>query len=81
VETATEAGQGSYGRPVLIVLVCGLILTLLAWGGVEIWGESVDTDAQPTASTRRGRNMLAFGHFTTFLAASHPGGAACISCP
>lgn len=51
-ETATQARQGSYGRPVFIVLVCGLILALIAWGGLEIWGESVDTDAQPTASTK-----------------------------
>lgn len=33
IETATEARQGSYGRPVLMVLVCSLILALLAWGG------------------------------------------------
>ncbi len=49
-ETATEARQGSYGKPVFIVLVCGMLLALLAWGGVEIWGESIDQDAKPTAS-------------------------------
>lgn len=52
-ETATEARQGNYGRPVLFVLVCGLILALLAWTGAEIWGESQDTDARPTASTKQ----------------------------
>lgn len=51
-ETASEARQGSYGKPVFIVLVCGLLLALLAWGGVEIWGESIDQDAQSTASTK-----------------------------
>ncbi|MFK0334407.1 hypothetical protein ACIQUB_25185 [Rhizobium sp. NPDC090275] len=51
IETATEARQGSFGRPVLVVLVCSLILALLAWGGVEIWGESTDTDrSAPTSS-------------------------------
>lgn len=51
-ETATEARQGNYGKPVFIVLVCGIILALLAWGGVEIWGESIDRDGKPTASTK-----------------------------
>ncbi|NYJ10835.1 cytoskeletal protein RodZ [Rhizobium leguminosarum] len=50
-ETATEARQGSYGKPVFAVLVCGILLALLAWGGVEIWGESIDRDEKPTAST------------------------------
>ncbi len=50
-ETATEARQGHYGKPVFIVLVCGLLLALLAWGGVEIWGESIDRDTKATAST------------------------------
>ncbi|MBO9124052.1 MULTISPECIES: hypothetical protein [unclassified Rhizobium] len=52
-ETATEARQGSYGRPVLMVLVCSLVLALLAWGGVEMWGERQDTDTNPTASTKQ----------------------------
>jgi len=51
-ETAIEARQGSFGKPVFIVLVCGILLALLAWGGVEIWGESIDRDAEPTASTK-----------------------------
>ncbi|MDM9627781.1 hypothetical protein QTL95_17965 [Rhizobium sp. S152] len=51
-ETATEARQGSYGKPVLMVLICGLLLALLAWGGVEMWGESIDRDAKPSASTK-----------------------------
>lgn len=53
IETATEARQGSYGRPVLMVLVCSLILALLAWGGVEMWGERQDTDTNTTASTKQ----------------------------
>ncbi len=51
-ETATEARQGSYGKPVFIVLVCGMLLALLAWGGVEMWGESIDRDSGETASTK-----------------------------
>lgn len=50
-ESGTEARQGSYGKPVFIVLVCGILLALIAWGGVEIWGESIDRDAPSTAST------------------------------
>ena len=33
--TATEARQGSWGKPVLYVLVCGLILAMIAWWGAE----------------------------------------------
>jgi len=51
-ETATEARQGSYGKPVFLVLVCGMLLALLVWGGVEIWGESIDRDAGQAASTK-----------------------------
>jgi len=31
VETATEARQGRWGRPVFIVLVCGLVLVIAAF--------------------------------------------------
>ncbi len=48
-ETAKEARQGQLGKPVFIVLISGLILALIAWGGVEIWGESIDKD-RPAAS-------------------------------
>lgn len=52
METATEARQGSYGKPVFVVLAFGLVLALIAWGGVEMWGESIDQDAKPSASTK-----------------------------
>ncbi|MDM9623278.1 hypothetical protein A6U87_06005 [Rhizobium sp. AC44/96] len=57
-ETATEARQGSYGKPVFIVLICGLLLALITWGGLEIWGESADKDPTPTASTSTGSTPL-----------------------
>lgn len=41
-ETATEARQGRRGKPVLMVLVGGLVLAMIVWGGVEMWGESID---------------------------------------
>ncbi|MGH6858926.1 MAG: hypothetical protein ACRECY_01640 [Phyllobacterium sp.] len=44
-ETSTEARQGLLGRPVLVVLVCGLILAAVAWGIAEIYGESTDSTA------------------------------------
>ena len=43
--TTTEARQGYLGKPVLIVLVCGLLLALVAWAGAELFGESTDNDA------------------------------------
>ncbi len=50
-ETATEARQGSYGKPVLLVLVGSLVLAMIAWSAVEFWAEVVDKDPQTTAST------------------------------
>jgi hypothetical protein len=38
-----EARQGLLGRPVLYVLVAGLILAMLAWAASEFWGMSIDT--------------------------------------
>ena len=45
VETPVRARQGFLGRPVLMVLVGGLILAMLAWGISEMFGEAVDNDA------------------------------------
>lgn len=42
VLTPTEARQGALGRPVLYVLVVGLLLAMLAWAGAEFWGMSID---------------------------------------
>ncbi|HEV7337094.1 MULTISPECIES: hypothetical protein [Bosea] len=36
VETAVEARQGFLDRPVLMVLIGGLVLAVIAWIGVEI---------------------------------------------
>jgi len=41
--TPTEARQGVLGRPVLYVLVIGLLLAMLAWAAAEFWGMSIDT--------------------------------------
>ncbi|MDH6266758.1 hypothetical protein M2360_002154 [Rhizobium sp. SG_E_25_P2] len=58
---ATQARQGQRGRPVLWVLVAGLVLALVAWGVTEIYGvaiapqqpdppaASADSDAEPPA--------------------------------
>ncbi|HVJ69169.1 MAG TPA: hypothetical protein VM510_14375 [Caulifigura sp.] len=40
-----KAKQARMGRPVLIVLVCGILLAVVAWAGVEIWGERIDAPA------------------------------------
>lgn len=50
VETGREARQGRLGRPVLIVLVAGLVLAIVAWFGAEIWGEATDAPADQTAT-------------------------------
>ena len=45
-----KARQGSPGRPVLVVLIVGLLLAMGVWGGVEIWGEYIDAPAADDAS-------------------------------
>lgn len=50
VETGTEARQGRPGRPMLIVLVAGLVLALIAWLGAGMWGEATDAPADQTAT-------------------------------
>jgi hypothetical protein len=42
-----EARQGERGKPVVYVLVIGLLLALLAWGASEFFAESTDPDAGP----------------------------------
>ncbi|SMD10078.1 hypothetical protein [Rhizobium sp. RU36D] len=39
--TPTEVRQGSYGKPVLIVLLGGLLLAMIFWIPVEWWGNSI----------------------------------------
>lgn len=36
VETPVEARQGFLGRPVLVVLIAGLVLAIVAWLAVEM---------------------------------------------
>jgi hypothetical protein len=50
VLNGTEARQGMLGRPVLYVLVIGLILAMLAWGVAEFWGMSIDTQTPSDAT-------------------------------
>ncbi|WP_416796592.1 hypothetical protein [Ciceribacter azotifigens] len=38
---AVQARQGSLGRPVLVVLLVGLILAMLFWVPVEWWGNAI----------------------------------------
>jgi hypothetical protein len=47
--STNKARQGGRGRPVLIVLVVGLLLAMGAWAGVEMWGEHIDTPAADDA--------------------------------
>ncbi|KQV31467.1 hypothetical protein ASE23_06450 [Rhizobium sp. Root73] len=43
--SGVQARQGFLGRPVLMVLICGVVLAMLAWAGAEVFGESTDNDA------------------------------------
>ncbi|MFT2215672.1 hypothetical protein [Rhizobium giardinii] len=43
--TPVQARQGLLGRPVLMVLIGGLVLAIVAWAIVGMYGEAVDNDA------------------------------------
>ena len=46
----TEARQGVLGRPVLYVLVVGLVLAMLAWAAAEFFGMAIDTQTPDDAT-------------------------------
>lgn len=43
--TPGQARQGLLGRPVLLVLIGGLVLAAIAWAIAGMYGEAVDNDA------------------------------------
>lgn len=50
---ATDARQGYRGRPVLIILLAGILLAMLAWIPLEWWGNGLAPD-QPELQTAPG---------------------------
>ncbi|MGF9565261.1 hypothetical protein [Neorhizobium sp. JUb45] len=52
--TTTDARQGARGTPVLKVLLAGIVLALLAWGGAEWWGAQTAPPAEQTATPPAG---------------------------
>ncbi|MCO5732828.1 hypothetical protein [Rhizobium sp. SSA_523] len=52
--SATEARQGRRGTPVFMVLAIGLVLAMLAWGGVEWWAQTNEPPAEQTATPPAG---------------------------
>jgi hypothetical protein len=44
-----KARQGHWGRHLLLILVTALILVMIVWGLVEVYGELIEPD-QPTTS-------------------------------
>lgn len=41
-----KARQGRWGRPVLVVLIAGLLLAVVIWGLVEIYGKSIEPERE-----------------------------------
>lgn len=46
--TPVQARQGLLGRPVLVVLIAGLVLAFIAWAIAAQYGEAIDNDAATT---------------------------------
>lgn len=46
-----KARQGRRGSPVLLVLVAALVLTAVAWGIAEIFGEATDPEGTTPVQT------------------------------
>lgn len=61
---AIQVRQGFLGRPVLIILLSGLILAMLVWVPVEWWGNAIAPEREsndirseePASSTAPGGN-------------------------
>jgi hypothetical protein len=49
IVSTDKARQARWGRPVLIVLIVGLLLAMGVWVGVETWGEHIDAPAADDA--------------------------------
>ena len=45
-----KARQGGLGRPVLVILLSGLVLAIIAWGVAELYGEHAKTPATEQGS-------------------------------
>ena len=54
VESGQDARQGSWGRPVLMVLVVALLLAAVAWAVAEYYGAAIQTDATRAAQISAG---------------------------
>lgn len=52
-----NARQGRWGWRVLFILVAALVLTIIAWGGVEYYGEAIDNTA-PAADTGNSQGQV-----------------------
>lgn len=42
--SANKAKQGRQGKPVLVVLIAGLLLALVVWGVIEIYGSAIEPE-------------------------------------
>ncbi|ATN32471.1 hypothetical protein ACO34A_01425 [Rhizobium sp. ACO-34A] len=51
--SATKARQGLLGKPVLIILLAGLILALLVWIPTEWWGSATAPENQSNQPTQQ----------------------------
>lgn len=49
--STNRARQGLLGKPVLMVLIGGLLLAVVAWTAAEKWGESIDPQAGAPTQT------------------------------
>ncbi|KQV34302.1 MULTISPECIES: hypothetical protein [unclassified Rhizobium] len=72
--TTSEARQGRLGKPVLVVLVCGLLLALIAWAGAELFGESVDRNVGTNSETQTPSMAPADGTSTNQPTTTPPAG-------
>lgn len=42
--SANKVKQGRQGKPVLVVLVVGMLLALVVWGVIEIYGSAIEPE-------------------------------------
>ncbi|MDB5525603.1 MAG: hypothetical protein JWM58_3366 [Rhizobium sp.] len=57
--SATQARQGSWGRPVFYVLVFGLLLAMFAWWAAENYGVAIAPPTDPTTTSSTAKDPIA----------------------
>ncbi|HEY4193333.1 MAG TPA: hypothetical protein VGM46_11865 [Mesorhizobium sp.] len=55
-----KARQAGWGKRVLLILICALVLIVIAWAAAEFYGETID-NSTPAADTTTSQGQMPKG--------------------